>query len=190
MRCESKAIQKSLDLSVPIWLMILWQLSVSCTTERKLFLHPTLIISVPLTGRSCSHRQGQSLPWINQPSERWFLPQRLYDVNWIIKLRGPGYGPMEKSNYPPTTLLLLNKEVCSIYQPVIQVRGKEKFCASLRSHQMKQCNSSQEQGKSRDEIRTLWVIACSLFCFRSTTSVSYPLFKDIHNWIPCIFIKD
>jgi len=38
---------------------------------------------------------------------------------------------------------------------------EKKTSSSLRSHQMKQCNSSQEQGK-KDVIRTLWLIACSI----------------------------
>lgn len=107
-----------------------------------------------------------------------------YKLPWAA-----GCGCIEKSNYSPVTLLLW-KNRFFFYHSVIHISRKEKSFASLRSHQLKQCNFSQKQGKSKDEIRTLWVIAFSLFYFGNTTSVSYPLFKDIQNWIPCIFIKD
>lgn len=103
--------------------------------------------------------------------------------------RAPGCDFIEKSNYSPVTLLLW-KKLIFFYHSVMHISRKEKSFASLRSHQLKQCNFSREQGKSKDEIRTLWVIAFSLFYFGSITSVSYPLFKDIQNLIPCIFIKD
>lgn len=128
---------------------------------------------------------------LNKPTIRKMVPSP--ETSWckldnhIHKSRLWFYGEKQLSPHHSATA---NKQVCPTYQPVIQVTRKEKSFASLRSHQMKQCNSSQEQGKSRYEIRTLWVIACSLFYFGSITSVSYHLFKDIQNWILHIFIKD
>lgn len=143
--CESKAIQKILDLLVPIW---------QPPANRREPLFAAYFISVALPVRSSNHRQGQPLHWTNQPSERQLLSQRLYDVNWINTFRDPHYGWTEKSNLPAYYhSSTMSKQVCFIYQPITQIRRKGKSFASLRSLQWSNVIPLKSKGKVEMKLR-------------------------------------